>query len=236
MLLNCSRQAGKSLVAAGLALREALLVPGSLVLLLSPSLRQSSELFADKVMRVYNDLGRPVSATAESALRLELNNGSRIISLPGTETTVRGFSGVALLVVDEASRVLDALYYTIRPMLAVSGGKLICLSTPAGKRGFFHAEWIGSTPWARVEIPATACPRISREFLAEEEKALGDHWFRQEYLCSFEECVDSVFRAEDVDAAFESAALLPLLGAGAPEPTSEDDLDAAFGESVKPLF
>jgi hypothetical protein len=77
----------------------------------------------------------------ESALRLELRNGSRIVSLPGDETTVRGYSGVRLLVVDEAARVPDDLYFSIRPMLAVSGGRLVCLSTPFGKRGFFYEAW-----------------------------------------------------------------------------------------------
>src|SRR5439155_18459090 len=76
MLLLCSRQSGKSLTAAALALREALLLPGSLVLLLSPTLRQSSELFRDKVIRLYNAIDRPVKATLESALRIELANGS----------------------------------------------------------------------------------------------------------------------------------------------------------------
>jgi hypothetical protein len=50
----------------------------------------------------------------ESALRLELTNGSRIVSLPGKEKTVRGFSGAKLLVIDEAPRVADSLYYSVR--------------------------------------------------------------------------------------------------------------------------
>ncbi len=45
LLLNCSRQAGKSLTAATLGVHTALYEPKSLVLLLSPSLRQSQELF-----------------------------------------------------------------------------------------------------------------------------------------------------------------------------------------------
>jgi hypothetical protein len=45
------------------------------------------------------------------------------------------------LIVDEASRVQDALYQGIRPMLAVSGGRIVLLSTPWGKRGFFFEEW-----------------------------------------------------------------------------------------------
>src|SRR5262249_40570097 len=83
-LLLCARQGGKSSVAAALALRTALLQPGSLVLLLSPSLRQSGELFR-KVLDLFNALGRPLAVAAESALRLELNNGARVVCLPGDE-------------------------------------------------------------------------------------------------------------------------------------------------------
>ena len=66
-----------------------------------------------------------------------------MVALPGNEMTTRGYSDVGLLVVDEASRVSDELYYSIRPMLAVSGGRLIALSTPWGARGWFHAAWTG---------------------------------------------------------------------------------------------
>jgi hypothetical protein len=48
-------------------------------------------------------------AVAESALRLELANGSRIVSLPGSGETVRGYSAPRLVIVDEASRVPDEL-------------------------------------------------------------------------------------------------------------------------------
>src|SRR5207245_11315659 len=112
----------------------ALYQPRSLVLLLSPSLRQSAELFK-KVIGAYRTLDVTVPTEAESALRLELVNSSRIVSLPGTESTIRGYSGVRLLIIDEAARVPDDLYYSVRPMLAVSGGRLVALSTPFGKRG-----------------------------------------------------------------------------------------------------
>jgi hypothetical protein len=201
MLLLCSRQAGKSQTAAALALKAALLEPPALVLLLSPTQRQSSELFRDKVMRLFAALGRPVSTAQESALSMSLVNGSRIVSLPGDEETIRGYSGVRLLVVDEASRVPDALYFAVRPMLAVSQGRLVCLSTPFGKRGFFFEEWHGSGSWERVRITAEQCPRIPAAFLQEERRALGERWYRQEYECSFEETVDQVFSHADVMAA-----------------------------------
>jgi hypothetical protein len=159
MLLLCSRQSGKSTVAAALALRAALLAPPALVLLLSPTLRQSGELFRDKVLKTYNSLGRPVPTVQESALQMTLTNRSRIISLPGDEETVRGYSGVRLLIVDEASRVPDGLYFALRPMLAVSQGTLVCLSTPFGKRGWFHEEWFthpGGFPRRRATRPRRA--------------------------------------------------------------------------------
>src|SRR4029453_2618561 len=65
----CSRQSGKSSLAAALALATALPQPGSLVLLLSPSLRQSSELFK-KVLELYRLQEAPLPAAAESALAL----------------------------------------------------------------------------------------------------------------------------------------------------------------------
>src|SRR5687767_10083640 len=152
VLLNCSRQSGKSTMAAVVALHRALYHPGSLILCLAPALRQSQELFG-KVAGFYRDLGRPVAPQGERKLSLELENGSRIVTLPGSEKTIRGFSGAALLLVDEAARVADELYFAIRPMLAVSGGSLMMLSTPHGKRGVFYEEWTSGHGWDRYEVP-----------------------------------------------------------------------------------
>ncbi len=213
LLLNCCRQSGKSTTTAALAVHTAVYEPGALVLLLSPSLRQSGELFK-KALALYRALGRPVPAVAETALSLELEHGSRIVSLPGSEQTTRGFSGVRLLVIDEASRVEDPLYFSIRPMLAVSGGRLVALSTPWGKRGWWHDAWVdGGADWGRVEVPATACPRISPAFLEEERRALGPLWFASEYECKFVDTVDQVFSHELVMRAVTDE-VKPLFGPG----------------------
>jgi len=200
-LLNCCRQSGKSSVAAVLALAEALYESGRLILLLSPSLRQSQELFK-KVQDAYHALAHPTPLLGESALRYELVNGSRIIAWPGTEPTIRGYSGVDLLVIDEASRVADELYYAVRPMLAVSGGRLLALSTPWGQRGWWHREWTEGTDWARVEVPATACPRIAPRFLDEERRTLPEAVYQSEYACRFVAAVSGFFDPSDVEAAF----------------------------------
>ena len=112
-----------------IALATAVLQPDALVLLVSPSQRQSGELFRVVLRNLHALPGSP-TITAESALRLELANASRIVALPGDERTIRGFAGAALVVLDEASRIEDELIAAVRPMLATSQGRLIALSTP----------------------------------------------------------------------------------------------------------
>src|SRR4051794_40534427 len=64
VLLNCSRQSGKSTMAAVIALHRALFYPNSLVLCLAPALRQSQEL-TTKVATYYRTMGRPVPPQTE---------------------------------------------------------------------------------------------------------------------------------------------------------------------------
>ena len=213
LLLNCSRQSGKSTTAAILALHRAIFYPFSLVLLVSPSLRQSSELFR-KVQDFLKELPQEQQPELieDNKLSLTMENKSRVVSLPGSEGKIRGFSGASLIIEDEAARVPDDLYFAVRPMLAVSGGRLILMSTPFGKRGHFFKEWTeGGDTWERIMITAHDCPRISPEFLKEEKAALGDWWFRQEYFCEFVETVDQIFSYDLVQAAITEE-VKPLFG------------------------
>ena len=96
-------------------------------------------------MRFHSHLDGAPALLGESALKTEFANGSRILALPGTERTIPGLAGAALVIIDEASRVEDELLAAVRPMLATTagGGRLIALTTPAGKRGWFFDAWTG---------------------------------------------------------------------------------------------
>jgi hypothetical protein len=205
-LLNCCRQSGKSTMSAVLALHRALYHPGSLILCLAPSERQSKELFA-KVADFYRKLRTVPAPASDRKLGMHLPNGSRIEALPGSERTIRGFSAVDTLIVDEAARVDDALVHTIRPMLAVSGGALMMLSTPYGKRGVFYEEWASEADgaWERYEVPASRCPRIPPAFLEAERRSMPEWWFAQEYGCEFRETEDQLFTHDMIEAARDDA-------------------------------
>ena len=192
-ILCCSRQWGKSTVTAVLAVHRAFTHPKSLVLVSTPGLRQSGE-FVAKVAEFMTALGLKPRGDGRNARSLLFPNGSRVVGLPGTEATVRGFSKVSLLLIDEATRVPDRLYKALRPMLAHGNGDLWLMSTPFGQRGFFYDKWVnGGERWERFEARATDCDRISAEFLEEEREELGDLWFRQEYLCEFHSTTNAIF-------------------------------------------
>ena len=195
-LLNVTRQGGKSTVAAALGLHTSLYVPKSLTLVVSPSQRQSSELFR-KVKEFAELLPRRPDLTEDNKLSWTVRNGGRVAALPGSDATIRGFSAPTLIIEDEAAWVEDDIHAAMRPMLAVSNGRMLLMSTPFGKRGHFWELW-DAGDWRKTEVPATSIPRIPAEFLTQEKGSMPAWRFEQEYLCRFVESDDQVFRYEDV--------------------------------------
>jgi tRNA(Met) C34 N-acetyltransferase TmcA len=120
-LVNTSRQSGKSTIAALKGLHPALYRPEFLTLLVSAGMCQASDLFKRCVVS-YRRLGKPVVAESENQSSMTLENGSRIISLPSLPSTVRGFSGVNLVVIDEAAQVPDEMLAALMPTRALSDG------------------------------------------------------------------------------------------------------------------
>ena len=205
VLLNCTRQWGKSTTAGLVATHEAIYGEAlhgfkPMVVLISPSQQQSGELFK-KIHGFWERLPGAPAAEQESLTRMELANGARIVSLPGSEATTRGFSAATLVVMDEAARVEDALLAAVRPMLATTGGRFIALSTPKGRRGWFFETWTHGEGWERVMVKASECPRISPEFLAQEREALGPLLYSQEYECEFIDSDTSAFSSQLIEQA-----------------------------------
>ncbi|MDY3552945.1 hypothetical protein R5W24_002035 [Gemmata sp. JC717] len=201
-------------------MREALLYPRADCLVFCPTMRQSMEM-----LRKVRALGEPVRVIADTKTLIELENGSRVICLPDSQEGVVGFSAPRLVVINERSRVSDELYKSARPMLAVSKGQLLTLSTPFGNAGWFFDIWDDSAeglkrraklhePWQRTAMRASRIPRITPEFLEDERAELGERWFQQEYFLRFLDPIDAVFsqavihgvRSERIEALFDLGA------------------------------
>ena len=191
-------------MAAAKAVYRAFMVPKATVIVASPGERQSGE-WMRKAEEMVERLDIKPRGDGYNRLSLLFPNGSRIVGLPGTESRVRGFSALSMLVIDEASRVPDDMYIALRPMLAVSNGDLWLMSTPCGKRGFFYETWeLAGPEWLRVRVKATECPRIDQEFLEGQRTALGMESFRQEHMCEFVGSGMGVFDRDVVEAALDN--------------------------------
>lgn len=189
IILNWARQRGKSDVVALRALHRAVFFPRSMVLIVSASEDQALE-----VLRKVNTHrgrmkldGRPLE---DNKMSLELPNRSRILALPASVGTIRGYSAVDLLIEDEAGEVPDDLHETIKPMLQVSNGTMFLMGTPKGPKGHFAQIWhSGAEEWEKSRSTAWENPRVRQRLLERERdhcermgKAL---WFQQEYECAF---------------------------------------------------
>lgn len=201
VMLCCSRQWGKTTLAALRAVFEAWHRADALVVVGSPSERQSGLVLA-RAEGFLRRLGAERRRDGITKQSLVLPNGSKVVGLPASEATTRGYSNAHMLMIDEAAYMGDDHYKALRGMLARSDGSLWLMSTPAGQRGFFYTAWTNeAAAWDRVLGPATECPHISAKKLAEERAELGEAMFRQEYLCEFLAAPTQLFSDELVQGA-----------------------------------
>lgn len=229
LLVNCSRQIGKTASAAALALGTALLNPRSDIVVIARTQRQTSE-FVRKVKWYRTCLQNPVIAAAQfephSVLELDLllredlhkepltsvrdamtmeeyPNGSRIIALPGKSAgAIMGY-GVKLLIIDEACWFPDAVYEDIPPMLAATGGSIMALSYGGFKNdSWWDNAWHTEKNWIRIREPVSSCPRIKKEFLREERERLSPSGYERNYECGFVSEEGAYFDPRDVGRAF----------------------------------
>jgi hypothetical protein len=160
-LFLTGRRSGKSRIAAVVAGFEALfggnekkLSPGEqgLVAVVAPTRFQSGVVW--NYLRGLFDssplLRTEVVDTKEAAKQLTLANGLQIAVITGDPKKVRGFTLVACVVdetaffgLDEESSVRSdvELIRSIRPSLATTNGRLICISSPYAKKGFCYTTW-----------------------------------------------------------------------------------------------
>ena len=208
IILNCSRQSGKSTTCAALGLHESIYRRPSFGLVIAPSQDQSAEL-----MLKFDEFRGAVELpsdylSTDTKLAVRFSNGNRFIARPGSEKSARSFSAVTLLLEDESARVPDPLYNSVRPMLAVSNGRHILMSTPFGKQNHFFKIWDEQRDiWEWYEIHAEMCPRISKQFLEEEKRI--NLWFEQEYHCAFLDAEGSVF-SSDLFKSLANPSVTPL--------------------------
>jgi len=225
-MILAHRQRGKSTGEAIKALWESFFQPGSNILFFSASEDQAAELFR-KTISFYQPFRQAFPPINESAQRITFANWARITVLPSKARSIRGYSAVSRLVLDEAVEVNNDLYYVSRPMIRRTripgGGKISALSNAGFDDGWFFDEYTEggtldeetaltvSDEWRRWFIPAEGGPQAgpapwhNAEFERTEVEKIGLERYDREWRCRFTRLKGLVaggFSKEIVDAAY----------------------------------
>ncbi|NCC91281.1 MAG: hypothetical protein EOM01_13135, partial [Spirochaetia bacterium] len=152
-IINGSRQSGKSTIVSSVPCHTAKYYPKSLSIILAPTEAQAIEDILKVKEFIASDPSYP-DIKRDSQDEIALANKSRILVIPATERSARGYSRPRTIVLDEASRIPDVVYKSgVRPMLTDnSDAELFAISTPNGKQGFFYEAYSSSERWERYEI------------------------------------------------------------------------------------
>jgi hypothetical protein len=180
ILALTARQVGKTTTATWAIAHCMLFTPGSLSVVACPAQRQSKEA----VRRVKEALIKAgAELKSDNVYEIELENGSRVLALPGSDDSIRGLTVDGWIVADEAARLPDDLIAALRPMRARRPqARFAMLSTAWSRTDPFWTAW-ASDEQSWIRLNATADTTLfSADFLTQERRALGEDVFKREYL------------------------------------------------------
>src|SRR3990167_3687192 len=215
--LRSGRQVGKSTIIAMKAGQFAVKNPNKKILIIASVERQARLLF-EKTLGYLSDNYRSVIKTGKDRPTqhiINLKNGSRIYSLPTglSGYGIRGYT-VDLLIADEANFIFEAVWSAVTPMLAATKGKIILLSTPFGKMGYF-SSCFKDPNFKSFHISSEDCPHIDKEFLEREKARMTKAQYAQEYLGEFVDELVQWFSTELIEKSMVlSRSSVPLASAG----------------------
>lgn len=191
VLLNISRQLGKSSATGWYSAHYLVHNPNSLVIVAANGLRQAIELGL-KIKAALT--AAKATLTEENKTSFTLSNGARCVILPGEASAVRGYSAPDLILCDEMAQCSDELIEALLPMQAVNPkGKFIGLSTPWGRNNHFARFYLTSDSWVKYKQRADENPRIDPAWLANERSQMIEAVFLSEYCCEFTDGQNAVF-------------------------------------------
>lgn len=190
--IRAGRQSGKSTVVSLKVAQYAMQYSNKVVVVIAAVERQAQLLF-EKIFNTIVTIDRKAVKGKPTKSYVKLKNGTQIWCLPTGQSGygIRGFT-VDLLIADEAHYINEEVFTAIIPMLAVTGGTFILLSTPKGAEGYFY-ECFKDPTYTTWHISSETCTRIPKEFLEQQKKRMTKVSYQQEFLAEFIENIEKFF-------------------------------------------
>lgn len=185
-IVNKSRQVGMTYIIAREAIMDCLDNPGETFLIVSVSERQAQHVI-NYIRAAIDEMAEPQPPEYNTKIEIRWPNGARIVSLPNSPSTVRGYKAKRVYI-DEAAHVQHdrELMQAIGPSTS-RGGAITLNSTPYGKRGIFWEIWSKAKElgYSVHEIPYNRCPELDLKVLKKQFGEMDEITFRQEFMCDF---------------------------------------------------
>lgn len=211
----CSgRQTGKSQTISILAAEEMVKEPNKRIIIISIT-EDQAELMILKILDYLEEKYKNLIAKGRkkpTKHQITLKNNSQVRCRPvgNTGNAVRGFTG-DMLIADEAAFMPEDIWTAAKPTLLTTAGRIILVSTPNGKTGYFYECFVNkhnrfttfhiSSEEVIKERPIceTWTQRQREEaikFLEEEKKDMSETQYGQEYLGLFLDDLNQFFSDE----------------------------------------
>ncbi len=184
IVIVSGRQSGKSAGVSILAGDEAMNIPNSFILIGAYVIEQAQWIF--RKIHDYILAMQPKQIKGKVTLNfLELKNGSKIYCRPIGDTGggMRSFTAT-MVILDETAMIPDRAWEAIEPVISITKGRVILLSTPQGKKGFFYRA-TKNKDYTLIHVSARDCPRHSKAFLDRKQAEMSPVAFATEYLGEF---------------------------------------------------
>lgn len=194
MILVWSRQSGKS-VFAEIACMEALCKKDKFSAYITPSYKHGEKVYEELIK--YLEPTGIIKRKNGQKLRIESIYGSVLQFFSGeSPTAIRGNTVSDILIIDEAAYFPDQLsngediwYNVIQPITKARCKKIIMISTPAGKRGFFYQHYMraleGKKGYAQMKRTIYDDSLVDEEYIEDQKAGTPEKIFQQEYECVF---------------------------------------------------
>lgn len=222
IVLRSGRQCGKSTVVSILSAEYAVKNAKKSIMIISATERQAYLLFSKVLFYINDTYKKEIKGGKDKPTKSEirLKNGSVIRCLPtGLDGLgIRGYT-IDLLIADEAAFIPNDVFPAVTPALVTNNGRIILLSTPFGREGYFY-DCFNDDSFTKFHVTTETVAEQRKEpqrtnmlkFLEREKERMTELQYAQEYMGEFVE----EFRRFFSDTIIKKACILQRRGAWKP--------------------
>lgn len=195
VIVYSGRQTGKSTIASIKASRFVVENDHKVVLIISVTEKQAEEML-QKILFYLQDNHRGLIKMGKdkpTKHTIRLKNGSMVRCEPVGQTGagIRGFT-IDMLIADEAAFMPEEIWAAVTPMLLTTGGEMMLISTPHGRKGYFY-DCTQNKDFSVFHVNSEEVanqrsePQRSMmlEYLKKERERMTELQYAQEYLGKF---------------------------------------------------